>query len=357
MTSSDLLHTVVRVLDRGLNTSSYKFALLRALADIAVESASDTVAYTTLAESFITYYWPLTVVARVRQSVDPAKDPVIMGLIRREVDALNLGVSCSLRRYQTKWPERHSRLVEACSHPGGCFDDVIPRFHIVHRQHVLPALYEAKADHLRLCPGVRLFLREHHSVLEHLALGAWVRFTEQFSTAPRLYQKIAGSLPPRRSKRFCGFLTADQEGRCFYCARHAGSSPHVDHVIPRAFVWEDQLWNLVLACSNCNLEKRERIADDDDIDQLIARNARLLQTLRGTLLGGAPHPQLRSLREFLTIDLAEHIRALAATCRTEGFGTWTGPAGTRERPGLRAPHDTPRDSNVIRVPSTAPWPG
>jgi hypothetical protein len=53
---------VQRLLDEGLFTATYKYALLLALADIAVESGDDSgaaqpVSVSRIAEKYITYYW------------------------------------------------------------------------------------------------------------------------------------------------------------------------------------------------------------------------------------------------------------------------------------------------------------
>ncbi len=59
-----------------------------------------------------------------------------------------------------------------------------------------------------------------------------------------------------------GALNGDQDGRCAYCDTHMSSSgqrAHVDHVLPFVLKekgWRiadvDQIWNLVLACADCN---------------------------------------------------------------------------------------------------------
>ncbi len=56
------LQSFQRILDEGEYTSTYKFALLLALADIAVEQADDSggkieIPLITIAEKFIHYYW------------------------------------------------------------------------------------------------------------------------------------------------------------------------------------------------------------------------------------------------------------------------------------------------------------
>ena len=126
------LDSVLAILRHGLNTNSYKFALLRALAEYGRHgTAGDVVPLTTLAQSFIRYYWPLAVTFRVRQATDPRRDPVIMRLLREEMNALGRPARATLKRYVGSEPQRYQQLVVACCRPGGCFDEVIPRFHTV----------------------------------------------------------------------------------------------------------------------------------------------------------------------------------------------------------------------------------
>jgi hypothetical protein len=43
---------------------------------------------------------------------------------------------------------------------------------------------------------------------------------------------------------------------------------HVDHVIPWSFLLTDPPWDLVLACSTCNLEKSDILPQRDYLDKL-----------------------------------------------------------------------------------------
>ncbi len=57
------LFKIQRLLGEGSFTASYKFALLNALADIAVEKGHETgephwISLEDIAEKFIQYYWP-----------------------------------------------------------------------------------------------------------------------------------------------------------------------------------------------------------------------------------------------------------------------------------------------------------
>ena len=150
-----------------------------------------------------------------RVQTDPTRDPVIMKFIREEIAELSLPSSFSLCDYQKKYGERYESLRLKCRSRGGCFDEVIPRFHIVGGDSVRDELYERVGDNLRLKDGVVSFLSSQHRVLQLLAIGGWVRFTEQFTFAPRLYEKIAGLPPERKHGRYRRFLITIQGNHCF----------------------------------------------------------------------------------------------------------------------------------------------
>ena len=86
------MDAVTSILQRGQFSNSYKFALLRSLAAFGAKqgSGAETVEHEWLADKFIEFYWPLTVRFKIRQATVPNKDPVVMGFIREEKDALGL---------------------------------------------------------------------------------------------------------------------------------------------------------------------------------------------------------------------------------------------------------------------------
>lgn len=83
-----------------------------------------------------------------------------------------------------------------------------------------------------------------------------------------------------------------QKGRCFYCKRKLNqfgktidpNYPEVDHVIPYARLRDlgesqaniNGLWNLVLACRDCNRDKSDTIPHKDYIEKLASRNQYLI---------------------------------------------------------------------------------
>lgn len=190
----------------------------------------------------------------------------------------------------------------------------------MHQGHVLAPLYDTGENGLRLKTGVAEFLKDYSRTLQLLALGGWVGFTEQFTAAPRLYDKIAGLPPERKQYRYKKFLS-QQQHRCFYC-EVAGVPLDVEHVIPWSFVLEDGIWNLVLACQRCNSTKGDKIPPETDLSKVRQRNIDLLKLVDSGMLGSDQREVRRDLQEFASRDLDAHIRTLVNACREDGFGEW-----------------------------------
>lgn len=128
------------IVTRGLNTNSYKFALWRALARFApaTDERSPTIFKRDLSPLFLEYYWPLEVKYHIRQGIDPDKDPVVMKLIRQLAYTGAIVQGETLTSFKNRMPDKHHSLVAEIEQ--GAFDDVIPRFHIVHRAPIAPAI-------------------------------------------------------------------------------------------------------------------------------------------------------------------------------------------------------------------------
>ncbi|NAZ53260.1 HNH endonuclease [Vibrio toranzoniae] len=86
------------------------------------------------------------------------------------------------------------------------------------------------------------------------------------------------------------FLSGYQGNTCFYCGEVMGADIHVDHVLPRQVINHDEVWNLVLAHSDCNLLKSDRLVGDHFIIKLIARNENIM---------GSNHPWKAKIQSVL----------------------------------------------------------
>jgi hypothetical protein len=215
------------IVTRGLNTNSYKFALWRALASLApyTDQKKATISKRDLAPLFLSYYWPLEVKYHIRQGIDPNKDPIVMKRIRQLISVGTITHGETLKDFQRKMPKEHEMLVEGIARQA--FDDVIPRFHVAHGQQVDPRIFTftgkpGKAgDVIELTTGGRQFLIGYQDLIDYVAVSGWVRFTEQFTSAPRLHDKIAGTRVKRGAvSQWCELLRVMQNDKCFYDETH-----------------------------------------------------------------------------------------------------------------------------------------
>jgi 5-methylcytosine-specific restriction endonuclease McrA len=94
-------------------------------------------------------------------------------------------------------------------------------------------------------------------------------------------------------------LIGYQKGKCFYCAKSIYSgdeiSCDVDHFLPFALRYKEDMlkfdlngvWNLVLACSDCNSDKSDSVPEKKYLERLKTRNNYLISShhpLSNTLL-------------------------------------------------------------------------
>lgn len=318
------ISTLYEIVTRGLNANSYKFALWQALANLApsTDKANPEISKQDLSPQFLGYYWPLEVKYHIRQSTDPARDPVVMGLVRQLVSAGVISQGETLKDFHRRMPEEHKTLLDQVAREA--FDDVIPRFHTVSGVPISPPIFTftgkaGKAgDIIKLTSGGRQFLIDYKKLVDYVAVSGWVRFTEQFTSAPRLHDKISGTILVRGMvSKWRDSLTAMQNGKCYYDESHDMAAPEVDHLLPWSFVLEDKTWNLVLACRKCNNEKRDRLANEDTLKRLCLRNEEFVKGHKYT------DPKfLRHFTEWHTRDLSSHIKRLYDQAAEDGFPKW-----------------------------------
>ena len=203
-----------------------------------------------------------------------------MKRLRELMDAGFIGHADSLNDFQKHWPEKHKGLVARIAREA--FDDVIPRFHKVRGDLIDPCIYVysgtegSVGESIKLTSESRRFLMNYRMLIDYVAVSGWVRFTEQFTSAPKLHIKIEGTRVQRGTiSQWVGALIQLQSGKCFYDETHELNVPEVDHVLPWSFVLEDKTWNLAAACRKCNNAKRDRLPGLSALEMLCSRNDRI----------------------------------------------------------------------------------
>jgi hypothetical protein len=316
--------TLYQIVAAGQKTNSYKFALWRALTRLApsTDEAKPVISKSDLAPLFVEYYWPLEAKYHLRQGVDPDKDPIVMKRIRELIEAGDITHGDALQDFRTEEPEKYEILIARVAK--AAFDDVIPRFHKIRGAPVAPSIFNYTGvegrcgDSIALTPDGRRFLIEYHKLIDYVAVSGWVRFTEQFTSAPKLHDKIEGTKLRRGAvSKWRSALLEIQNGKCFYDETHEMSSPEVDHLLPWSFVPEDKTWNLVLACRKCNNVKRDRLTDVGALELLCSRNEKILKGAINTDSAFSRH-----FAEWHSRNLTAYVKSLYDQAVADGFPSW-----------------------------------
>ena len=308
----EILLKLQRLLAEGDFSASYKYALLLAIADLAVERGDDSDAPLSLplaaiAEQFIRIYWRqareyVPGRSRVEDAAGPllaAEAPPAYGtksaVLRQnsgkqaailndilEVFTPKQGSLAELRRDEKVWARLVKRVASTIRKMPlwklqkiGSFKDDF--------------LYDntptARVTSIELKAGVAFTLRRFHGFTEELVRGNWARFVAGLrenktilGEAEDLYAFLFGteraSLEP-----YVPILHDVQGGVCFYCRRLLSKSGHVDHFIPWARYPVDLAHNFVLAHDACNGAKSNVLAAYDHLERWTARNLDHAKTL------------------------------------------------------------------------------
>ena len=294
---SDLNRAFLSILGHGSKDNTYKFALARALLDHCRDhaDASDNpleVPYVYFADKFMRYYFHQEYKFHIRQNFHPERPPRAISILHASFGEATPGDIDLLDK--EKVDKARSRfLVGIFGHARRKTSLVIPRFQNVRGApsgSTAGAFYEYDDDAqvLTLRPGAFDFLRRNHAVLSKAVLAEWAKFLERINpTLPMLVSKIErdevvrGPLTRYRRlylKRWC---------HCFYCGdRLERGYIHVDHLIPWSYLFDDNAWNLVLACQDCNLKKGSSLPQEEFRDGLMERNRRhygLMREIKSSL--------------------------------------------------------------------------
>ena len=269
------LENLQLVLAESQTSSTYKYALLIALADICIEDTPPddqpefTIPISRIAEKFLELYWghgrpygsglPGTTSRTLLQNRGNQA-----AVIRRADSLREALVSPTRARTDRRWHRDVSRVARLL--------DEMPLWRLQRlRTNTLDFLYPAnpKGNSITLRPGVAACFRHFHALIVRLVQAEWMAFlydvpgnTEVLGSAGDLANFLFG--PQRESlARARPTLHALQSGRCFYCADALRGPGEVDHFIPWSRYPRNLVHNLVVAHQACNNAKSDVLAGVD----------------------------------------------------------------------------------------------
>lgn len=268
------LQNIQRILSEGNFVSTYKFALLHALADLSVIKGDDSGApleLTTeeLARQFLHLYaqqtkpFPGTTTQILRQNTGSQA-------------AIINHISEAAMEYGGRYirPEREPVLVNN-------IDSTIRKMPLWKLQRVgnevLDFLYENTNEYLcktiTLKPGISFCFRTFYEFITSMVQQKWIFYIRKYNVdiigdgidlKDFLFGQKRTNLTPLRE-----ILYDLQKGKCFYTGRTLTGSSQVDHFIPWSRYPTDLGHNFVLACSEANRQKSDHIAYEEHLKKWV----------------------------------------------------------------------------------------
>ena len=240
----DFLQHVQRIFDEGEFVATYKFALLIALVELAIERGDDTGApleldLHSIAEKFIEQYWPH---AAPYGAADGA--PAVLVQNHGRQAAIVARIAQARGRFGSLARAKSDRSWRGFA--GGIAQIVkqmpLWKLQTLRRRNV-PFLYErSSGPRIALLPGVAFNLRRFGALIQLLARSAWV---QHIRSNPRNAPTVGGA--------------TEQD-------------PHVDHFIPWSRYPRDLAQNFVLAHGACNLDKGDMLTAPAHLAHWVKRN-------------------------------------------------------------------------------------
>lgn len=273
----EFLDNLQRILNEGSFVASYKYALIRVLADLSIEHAAASdgrlrIHLSKLAERFVESYW--------RQVAPYRGDRVLLQ---------NTGSQAAVINQIAALRGRAGRLSEAKRLPDWRrlvrkIEQVLLVMPLWRLQRVGDELLECFYPNrlidggIELKPGIAWCFASQFQVVQALVQLSWLRFVQQLPQNRDLVGR-AGDLADflfgadRSSLTALTAALSDlQGGSCFYCAKPLRGADHVDHFIPWVRYPRDLGHNFVVVHGRCNEAKKDRLADVPHLERWLGRN-------------------------------------------------------------------------------------
>lgn len=261
---------------KSRNSTTYKFVLIKSLIENLYNvNEKLELQYDALFNSFSVIYWNLVVHHQLNQ--------INMAGKKSEVQRILLDVQCTHQIPDTFVFDKLSDELQILT---------INKVKKKCKLNVMGAIYgdtsgtiydfDNKREILRFNPAFYSFMQRFQRVLKYLSNYHLALFLEKFNEhgdTANLLLKVENVSKRSSLDPFYQVLASFFDGTCFYCSKNMKKKEqvHVDHFIPWSFVQSDQLWNLVIACSACNLSKSDKLANNMFLEALIDRNEKFLE--------------------------------------------------------------------------------
>lgn len=286
-----LIERLLRVVDEGRRTATYKLALLLGLIDaVAVGGGSSDIGTRAIAAEVLAHYYPQTRVYVAANGIERELKQITLKGSPPLRAALRLRLLGDVHGCRTA-DDAKVRLTDEYEIALSAVEDTFVRYPIpllqVVGSQLIPFLYEADwregtsaatlrrhgRDVVRFLPGVVDRLVVLGPMLRPLIELHWTadvaRWTGLDLEDAALRSHLFGSERVAFSARLVGGLRELQGGCCFYCGDAIGGRGQVDHFLAWSRWPNDAVENLVLA-DGCNGAKSDHLVARRHLERWIA---------------------------------------------------------------------------------------
>ena len=274
----DFLTKIQRLFNESDFSSTYKYALLISLADLAIELGKDDdspleLSNRQIAERFIELYWQQATpykTSEANQSGILFQNNGSQAAIVKAINDFRQQNNCNTSE-SAKRSKEYKKLVTAVA-------ATVAKQPINYLQNVgggvLPFLYESNANSITLKSGVAYCLRRFQPLIQQLARSRWTDFIKKNTkNTPILGEKddlnsFLFETPRKTLALVCKGLKELYGNKCFYCNKST-LELEVDHFIPFSLYPRDLMHNFVLACPSCNRSKSDTLAAKIHLDKWV----------------------------------------------------------------------------------------
>ena len=255
------------------NSTSYKFGFLKSILDNLYNVDSELrLTFDQLFTKFAEVYWNLILKYNLRQSPKTSDNKMtyIEQILYSAASIYKIADGVPFEKLPADIIIKIAHDVKMkckINVVGALFDDTKRSFYSFSR----------REEWIKINPLMYEFVCKHKVVIEKLNYYEWAKFLEKVnddSVVIHLLDKLDESGKRHNLSIYRQILYDEFESNlCFYCGKPiTDKRVEVDHFIPWSFVKNDNLWNLVLSCPDCNRSKRDRLPDKYYLDKLVMRN-------------------------------------------------------------------------------------
>lgn len=276
VTEDQLWTVIVKTLSsKSMKTTTYKFALLRAiLENIYKTNCNLEISFTQIAQSFAKLYWNLV----VRNGYSQGNNAQIEKELKGSQIVFNIPEGLSFESINENQQQGIIKKVE---------NKIINRY-------VVGALFEdtnriiysfsKKEKNITLTQSSLEFLLKHQTTIFKLInyeLAKFLHDKNPYISRGIVLEEIENITKRESLQQYQHMILKNAGNKCFYTEKELTTTTRsiaVDHFVPWSFVHTDDLWNFVLTSQSLNSKKGSKLPAEKYLEKLHQRNQIFLQT-------------------------------------------------------------------------------